>query len=312
MRLPVALISAALGAAFFVVANLLYYQPSLINDYTLSVLLTTNHSKARAAVSRLLFNPASAQFDVLRSVETDAAKYVCGNVNAKDKAGEYAGNRAFVYTVAIDFARVDDDGRIAQKHAAFKECPESDAEKLAKQKTEISPGALSMLSNVQKIIPPADPATLPNLASRLSPPSGKSSGATTEQLLGQLASPQNSAGQQSSSTSKPNIDAESEWRSDRPPAAWPVFPADHPLTKPPMQKRTTADTMAMVKEVERRAAQFKEGNSKSRPSPDDIREALRALLAIDPKDNAYPEAWAAFVRLRKIERDFGYSVNAGR
>jgi hypothetical protein len=36
-----------------------------------------------------------------------------------------------------------------------------------------------------------------------------------------------------------------------------------------------------------------------------MRQALRALLAIDPKDETYPQAWAVFVRLRKIERDAG-------
>jgi hypothetical protein len=40
------------------------------------------------------------------------------------------------------------------------------------------------------------------------------------------------------------------------------------------------------------------GASNSRPSSDEINEACRALLAIDPKDEAYPKAWAAFVRLR--------------
>jgi hypothetical protein len=29
------------------------------------------------------------------------------------------------------------------------------------------------------------------------------------------------------------------------------------------------------------------------------------LRAIDPKDEGFPQAWAAFVRLRKIERNFG-------
>jgi hypothetical protein len=40
-----------------------------------------------------------------------------------------------------------------------------------------------------------------------------------------------------------------------------------------------------------------------RPSAEDIDEACRALLSIDPKDTEYPKAWAAFTRLQKISRD---------
>jgi hypothetical protein len=234
----------------------------------------------------------------------DGAKFVCGKVNAKDRSGAYAGYRAFVYTVAIDFARIDDNEQIAQKHDAFKTCPLSEEEELARQKIAISPGALSALKAMQKAIPAADPSTLSTMASQVSPAGGKSSGATTEQLLGQLAGQPGSQGQQSNSTFKTALDNESEWRSDRPRAAWPVFPPDHPLSKP-VRKRTTAETMALATEIEERWAQFKAGNAKARPSPDDIRQALRALLAIDPKDDGFPRAWAHFVRLRKIERDLG-------
>src|SRR4051812_3382603 len=119
MNTPAALISAGVGAAFFAAASVFYYQPSFIRpDYALDAILTTNNSKARAAVTRLLLNPSSAQFDGLRSVQVDNRKYVCGSVNAKDKSGAYTGHRAFVYTVAIDFARIDDDGEIAQRHDA--------------------------------------------------------------------------------------------------------------------------------------------------------------------------------------------------
>ena len=166
-----------------------------------------------------------------------------------------------------------------------------------------------MLKPMQKAIPTADPSTLSTMASQASPAGGKSSGATTEQLLGQLAGEVGSAGQQSSSTFKAAPDNENEWRSDRPPAAWPVFPPDHPLSKP-VKKRTTAQAIALAAEVEERWAQFKAGNPNERPSPDDIREALGALLAIDPKDAGFPRAWAAFVRLRKIQRDAGAYVIA--
>ena len=81
-----------------------------------------------------------------------------------------------------------------------------------------------------------------------------------------------------------------------------MFPLDHPLAKS-APKRTTGQAIALAKEIEDRWEQSKSGNSKARPSSDEIQEACRALLAINPKDNEFPKAWAAFVRLRKIERD---------
>jgi hypothetical protein len=304
MKTPVVLFSAAVGAVFLAIAYVFYFQPDFMNDYTLDEIQTNSHSKARAAVSRLLFDPASAQFGLLRSVWVGKTKYVCGGVSAKDRSGAFAEYRALVYTPAIDLARIDDDEVIAQRHDAFKPCPSSEDEKLAQRKTAISPGALSVLKTIQKAIPTADPSISSTMAPQVSSAGGKSSGATTEQLLGQLAGKAGSEGQQSNSTFMTALDNETEWRSDRPPTAWPAFPPDHPLSKP-VKKRTTAQAIALAAEVEERWAQFKAGNPKERPSPDDIREALSALLAIDPKDAGFPRGWAAFVRLRKIERDAG-------
>ena len=95
---------------------------------------------------------------------------------------------------------------------------------------------------------------------------------------------------------------ESEWRSDRPPAAWPSFPIDHPLAKW-AQKRTAGLALALAKDVEDRWEQSRYGDTKSRPSAEEIQEACRALLTINPQDHEFSKAWAAFVRLRKIERD---------
>ena len=120
------LFSAAVGAVFLAMAWIFYYQPDFMNDYTLDEIRTNSHAKARAAVSRLLFYPASAEFGLLRSVWVGEAKYVCGGVSAKDRSGAYAQYRAFVYTAAIDTARIDDDEQIAQKHDAFKTCPLSE------------------------------------------------------------------------------------------------------------------------------------------------------------------------------------------
>ncbi|MFB6449729.1 hypothetical protein ACFDR1_19090 [Bradyrhizobium sp. 1AS5L] len=40
-----------------------------------------------------------------------------------------------------------------------------------------------------------------------------------------------------------------------------------------------------------------------RLSPEEIKQARCVLLAIDPADKDYPQAWAAFVRLRNIDRE---------
>jgi hypothetical protein len=314
MNVLSALVATAVGAAFLGAATTYYYQPDFIDpDYTLLGMLETNHSKARAAVSRLLIDPASAQFELLRSVEADAAKYVCGNVNAKDKSGSYAGYHAFVYTVAIDFAHIDDDGRIAQAHGAFRPCPISEEEEAAQQKMAISPGALSIVKIIQKNITTDDPSALSTMASQTSKAGKISSGGTTEQQLGRLGGQSGSGGQQaadsgsksaSGSKAAPNNDNETEWRSDRPPAAWPMFAPDHPLGKP-AARRTPAQAIALAKDVEDRWEQSKSGNPKIRPSSEEIREACRALLAINPKNQEFPKAWAAFVRLRKIDREAG-------
>lgn len=319
MNIRAALISSALGTAFFAAGITFYIQPpSFITDYELPAMLSPYHAKARAAVSRLLLNPASAQFAPLRTVEVGAAKYVCGNVDAKDKSGFYGGYHAFVYTVAVDFARIDDEGRISQKHARFSACPAPDEEKVAQQKTAVSPGALAVVKAIQKNVPASgDQSALSNTASQMSASNNGSSGATMQQQLGQMAGDpvleggkggtsgrEGSNGGMHRTTVSDKIENESGWRSDRPPAAWPVFPPYHPLGGP-AANRTPALAFALAKDVEDRWEESKSAEMKVRPSSEEIREACRAQLAIDPKNDQFPKAWAAFVRLRKMDRGAG-------
>ena len=99
------------------------------------------------------------------------------------------------------------------------------------------------------------------------------------------------------------IAKESERRADPPPAAWPTFPPDHTLARP-TRKRTPSEALALAKEVEDRWKQAESaGDVSMRPSPAEIDEACRALLAIDTKDARYPNAWDAFARLQKMSRD---------
>jgi hypothetical protein len=65
-----------------------------------------------------------------------------------------------------------------------------------------------------------------------------------------------------------------------------------------------AQALALAKDVEDRWERSKSRKDfKLRPSRDNVRDACRALLTVDPGDKDYPKAWATFVRLRKIDRE---------
>jgi hypothetical protein len=300
-------VAACVGAAFLALEYKLYYQPESINPDEIWSLFQSEHGMARAAVSRVLIAPASAHFSGLRSVEADKARYVCGSVKAIDRERQYV-ETAFVYTVAIDFARIDDDGRITSQRSTYRPCPTAADDKIAEQEALIPSGARSTIEAVERLIP-------------------KTSGGTMEQQLGQLAGQtaavapgsavtsgsvvtSGSAGagsapaqQHSGSRVEATRESELTWRADHPPAAWPTFPSGHPLAKS-TQKRTAAEAFAFANGIEARWEWSKSsGASMKPPSSDEIKEACRVLLAIDPASREYPEAWAAFVRLRKIDRE---------
>ena len=70
-----------------------------------------------------------------------------------------------------------------------------------------------------------------------------------------------------------------------------------------MQPRTAAEALALAKEIEARWDQSRTLQPPTkRVSSEEIRTTRCALLAIDPADKDYPQAWAAFVRLRNIDR----------
>lgn len=326
MNIPAIMISSAVGAAFFAAEFRWYYQPEIINPNLAVDFFSTEHMKARAAVRHVLIDPDSAQFSSLRSVEADAARYVCGAAKARDAAGAFT-EAAFVYSVSIDYARIDDDGRMTRDRSTFSPCPVVEDEKVAEQKLTISPGALAAIKTVQKVMPKSDPSVLTTLNSLAPSGGGPPSGANMQQQIahfsGQTAAASSAmgistGGQASSGNSeaatKPAPAAQAEasnaapsdpadWRGDQPPAAWPAFPAGHPLAKTG-KKRTPAEALVFAQQVEERWKRSeKSGNAKARPSSEDIREACRALLAIDPKDADYRKAWAVFVRLRKIAPD---------
>ena len=311
MNVPALLIAAGLGAAFLVAEYELYYQPHFIEvevDAFWSM-FRTEHGKARAAVSRRLIKPDTAAFSGLKTVEADAARYVCGSVKAMDEGKQFV-QAAFVYTVANDFALIDDDnGRITSQHSAYKPCPVEDDDKIAGQRTLISPGAVSMIKAAQKIVPKTDPSALSTLTSLAPSGEGGSSSGSMEGQLTELAGKGTAAAQQfgSGRSSDPAVHAsledESSWHSDQPPAAWPTFPPGHPLARQ-TEKRTAAQALALAEHVEDRWKQSKSsGKAAQRPSSDEVNEACRALLTIDPGDRDYPKAWAAFVRLRRIGRE---------
>ena len=66
MNIPAAIISTAFGVALFAGMNALQHRYALITpDYSLGTIFATKHSKARTAVTRLLIEPASAEFSGL-------------------------------------------------------------------------------------------------------------------------------------------------------------------------------------------------------------------------------------------------------
>ncbi|MGY3544744.1 MULTISPECIES: hypothetical protein [unclassified Bradyrhizobium] len=310
MNVPGFLIAAAFGGAFFAVEYGLYYQPDFINADVLISRFSTEHKRARAAVRHALINPDSAQFGTLRSVDADAARYVCGTVSAKNKSG-HSVSAAFVYTVAADFARIDDDGRITQYQSGYRPCPAG--EDKAKQRPAVSPGLTSVATAVQKVAPEALTSVAPALTTSAPSTGGSSSGGTMEQQVRELAGrtvPPDAANRQQPNpratrevANTHEIPNESEWQAEQPPTAWPKFRADHPLAKP-TRKRTPSEALKLARDVEDRWKQAEASTDVSmRPSAEDVNEACRALLMIDPKDGDYPEAWAAFTRLQKMSRD---------
>ncbi|WP_298879637.1 hypothetical protein [uncultured Bradyrhizobium sp.] len=305
MNVPGLLIAVAFGGAFFAIEYGLYYQPDFINADALISTLSPEHRKARAAVRHALINPDSAQFGTLRSVEADAARYVCGAVSATDKSG-HSVNAAFVYTVAVDYARIDDDARITYYQSGYRPCP-TGKDKVAQQRPAVSPGLASAAKVIQQVAPEGLTSVAPVLTAPAPSAGGSSSGGTMEQQVRELATrtvPPDAANRpQPNPAGTREAAKENERQAERPPAAWPKFPGDHPLAKP-TRKRTPPEALKLADDVEDRWKQAEAlADIAMRPSAEDINEACRALLAIDPRDVDYPKAWAAFTRLQKIRRD---------
>ncbi|MHC2621128.1 hypothetical protein ACVIW2_003160 [Bradyrhizobium huanghuaihaiense] len=307
MNVPGFLIAVAFGGAFFAAEYVWYYQPAFLDPDVLFSTFSSEHSKARAAVEHALIDPDSAKFSALHSVEAGAARYVCGGVKARDKFGQSV-DVAFVYTVAIDFARIDDDGRITHQRSGYRPCP-TEEDKVAQQRLGVSPGVAAVVKTVQKVAPDVQTSVAPGLTKPAASAGGSSSGGTMEQQVRDLAAktvpPDAANGQGSNSPAARGAakEKESEWQVDRPPAAWPTFPPDHALARS-ARKRTPSEALALAKDVEDRWKKAESSaNISMRPSPEKINEACRALLTIDSKDADYPKAWAAFTRLQKISQD---------
>lgn len=64
------------------------------------------YSPAKASVKRALIDPASAQFDELRTATGPDGQFICGTVNAKNKFGGYVGRALFSYWVMADQSAV--------------------------------------------------------------------------------------------------------------------------------------------------------------------------------------------------------------
>lgn len=306
MNLRASIIATCVGAAFFGAGYMWNYQPDIVNPDEIWSMFQSEHRKARAAVSRMLIEPHSAHFSGLHTVEADAARYVCGAVNAKDKAGHAIG-AAFVYAVASDLARVDDGGRITSQHLPYRSCPTATEVRTAEQQMPIAPGALAVAKAVGKVIPQSSGGTmeqqLGQLAARTAAVAPAVAGSPGPARTGLAGTGPALAGQPTVSQTKAVPDSEPIWQADRPPVAWPAPPSGQCPAKS-TQELTAAEALAAAKEIEARWEQSRSPEAPTkRVSSQEIQRARCALLAIDPADKDYPRAWAAFVRLRNIERD---------
>src|SRR4051812_11757093 len=187
MNFRAAMIAAGLGAAYLAAEMLWDYRPSWLSfDPVMDVVFSSSDPKARAAVSRLLINPASADFSTLRTVELDKTKFVCGAVKAKNRSGYYAAYHDFVYTVATDSARIDDDhGLITEEHVAFTACPTALEEKPTPPK--VLPEAVSAVKAIEKAVPLAASSGLATMASKMPAGGGSPLGGSLEQQVGHMA-----------------------------------------------------------------------------------------------------------------------------
>ena len=310
MNKPAAIVSVGVGVAFFALQSM--FPISMLLEIpifdSIGSLLASEKSKARAAVSKHLINPLSAEFDALRAVEVEKARYVCGMVNGKNRSGSYAGYRAFVYDVRIDYARIDDDGTISKSHGAFKQCP------VAEEENKSLPQALEMAKKLAKSLPQKDPKDLlksdllkpvPGSQSADALTSGAQEAPKDSLQAGKSGAPGGVSTQKQSFTT--TLGNEGEWRSDKPPLAWPKFPAGDPLNEP-SRRRTNSEVISFAADVDERWTSYKAGRNKAGPAASEITEALRALLSIAPESAEFPRAWSLFVRLRKADRE----VNANR
>jgi hypothetical protein len=102
------------------------------------------------------------------------------------------------------------------------------------------------------------------------------------------------------------VENEGAWRPDNLPVAWPKFsvlPNEKPLpAKPTKAKIDTANALNA------KASAYFGSNGKDLPSPIDAGTAIKYLLTIDRADPAFPDAWAAFIKLRQTDRDISREV----
>jgi hypothetical protein len=78
MNKVAALIAMGVGGTFLALEVVFPYRA--IFGFSVEPFANASQSKARAAVSSLLFDPNSAVFDGLRNVEAEGAPYVCGDM----------------------------------------------------------------------------------------------------------------------------------------------------------------------------------------------------------------------------------------
>jgi hypothetical protein len=94
---------------------------------------------------------------------------------------------------------------------------------------------------------------------------------------------------------------EAKWDEANPPPDWPKFTVIPGKPKP--KPRSPDQALSTALNIEKRWADYRSGKTKKPVTLVENGNAIEGLVMIKSTSPQYPQAWAAFVRLRKLDRE---------